>query len=974
MDNTPARPAPSVLWDELEAVDPNPLPTNRDSSGFVEFGGPGWNRVPWFVAADAGDGHVFTGGGHGIDIWQIGANGTLTRTAHTDDRNLLYFEFGEEHTGVPGQDFDVPENVSSITLGAQVGRADIGLAIYDLRNRQQPRVIYQQVGAGAGDIRGWEVHTIQIGGREYAFAATQNTVSGQGGAAIRAYDMTQALQNGNACVDNPAGTTCPGIYKGRVGNRNEAFYIDGADHFIAAAFGAQAGIEIWDVSSITGAFSPVLKLSGLERVSGSLVGTHGISLWRNGTSYFLAVTVDRFITGQGLRKILEIYNVSCITSACGSLGSPLTSIVLNIADGGARFLTDSRSNGTPFLYLGTNNATSGGGQREFLWDVTNPAQPDDISPQQSGAGADCYWCWYYPGNPTGFKWFGSRRGVFVGEYFYRAARGIFDVHRRAGSFPPVADFDWASNEPDGNVYGGPSGIGSQVTFMDRSTGNPTVHSWAFQDAVPGTSAQQNPTGIRFNSPGSKTVSLTVSNQAGNDSDSQIVPVLDPAPAVSSVTPSRTSATVCESVTFTAVATGKSTPQQPLTFSWRVLDAQNVPVAGPTPDDRTFVWTSGPGLIPGNYRGEVTASSPFGPSAVGTSVPISVAGLAPLPSAGSFTPTHDPFTNATVQFHLTGVPGATEWTWNFGDGTIQTFTDRTVGENPVHSYTAVGTYSVTVQVRNCVEGPVTSGPRQVQITQIDPLSGEFSVDLPLDPPPVNAYRAVVNVAFAVEDLSTGDPDFWAYDWDNNGSFETGDLASPQTSHTYTQAGLCHRPRLRVKRGAEEDIFQLSQQICVTGGGGPQPAISVGGPSTGTTGTALTYTASAFNCTPSATGWNWTASGGGTVSGSGAAVSITWATTGTKTVAATNSGCAGATGQRVVTITQSGGGGGGGGGENNLDAVFSFSPTAPQAGQAVSFDGTASAGTPTLFEWEFGDGSEGNGSTVSHTYAAAGTYSA
>jgi hypothetical protein len=60
-----------------------------------------------------------------------------------------------------------------------------------------------------------------------------------------------------------------------------------------------------------------------------------------------------------------------------------------------------------------------------------------------------------------------------------------------------------------------------------------------------------------------------------------------------------------------------------------------------------------------------------------------------------------------------------------------------------------------------------------------------------------------------------------------------------------------------------------------------------------------------------------------------------------------------------------------------AVAKAAPTAGIAPLAVSFDGTGSSdpdGSIASYAWSFGDGMSGAGATVTHTYAAVGTYTA
>lgn len=74
--------------------------------------------------------------------------------------------------------------------------------------------------------------------------------------------------------------------------------------------------------------------------------------------------------------------------------------------------------------------------------------------------------------------------------------------------PPVAEFTASETEII---------TGATINFQDLSEGNPFAWQWVFEGGSPGTSSLQNPT-VRFNNPGTYTVSLTATNYGGADTE------------------------------------------------------------------------------------------------------------------------------------------------------------------------------------------------------------------------------------------------------------------------------------------------------------------------------------------------------------------------------------------------------------------------------------------------------------------------
>jgi len=939
---SPAISVPSTFWGNLKPVGPSPLPFNRDATSFEESR-TRYSDASWTLGLAIENNYLVTNGSHAMNVWDLRQDpanptflGKLSFTSFpvwTDSPEVKW----------PLQDMAIP--AGDDTYAAVVGEGGIGIGLVDLSTKGSPQLDYQD-----SQKDGEEVYAAVIGGTRYAFmAASQGSPTG----GVFAYNMTQARQY-NRCLESLGG--CNGVYVGKIGSSGSARYVHGVDNFLAVSSGSGGGVSIYNVANPAVAPLVVSGLKDPPSCTFDIRGVYGVAMWKDAGHYYLGLRTTSY-SCQLQRVVNEarIYDVSCISSTCSGLGNPVWS--RELADPGTPnyFVTFSRSGATPFLYFGSDDKCSGGAQREYLFDVSSPASPQDISPQTG------YWGWYYRGGATGFNYVMPRRAMFNGAYVYRAALSILDVHQRTGGIAPLADFSWS-----------PAQIfpGTAVTFTDLSSSGPTSWSWSFGadgTTTGGTStSSQNPQ-VTFAGTGVKTITLTSANASGTSPvASHQVTVLDPSPQVASVSVSPASPLQCQPITLTANGvTGKPT----LTYSWSIVDSGASAAPGGTSTANPFVWdTKLNNALPKTYTATVTVANGVGTTS--KSATFSLGAISQISSVP--TPTNDAFVAGTVQFHVS-VVGATEWNWDFGDGNGFTgwTADPVNGPNPSHNYTTTGNKTVVVKVRNCISAEVSSPSLTVNIVQIAPLKASFAVGNP-----VGCQFApcsyTVSQAVPFLDASTG-AQLWDYDWAHGDSnpatcnfTDTGHPAAV-ASHLYASAGN-FQPCLRVRRGVNEsDVTVLASPFHVAGA--TPPSILIAGPTSGTAGQSLSFTAQAFGCTPNAAGWSWTLPGGTPPSATGSAISVTYANAGSVTLTATNSGCVGATGTLFVSI---GGGGGGGGGGGTLAAVFSFSPTGPNPGQAVNFDASASTGSPALYSWTFGDGSNDTGKTASHTYLKAGNY--
>jgi PKD repeat protein len=232
------------------------------------------------------------------------------------------------------------------------------------------------------------------------------------------------------------------------------------------------------------------------------------------------------------------------------------------------------------------------------------------------------------------------------------------------------------------------------------------------------------------------------------------------------------------------------------------------------------------------------------------------------------------------------------------------------------------------------------------------------------PPTAAFTSTAAGLAASFDATTStdaDGTIQSWSWDFGDGSPAGTGVAP--SHTYATAGT-YTVTLTV---TDDDgaTATASQPITVTAppptNQAPQAALAV--TATGL-GVAVDGTASA-DPDGTVSGYAWAFGDGGTATGPTA--NHTYAAAGTYTVTLTVTDDKGATGTATESVTVTAAP------PTNQPPTAAFTSTA--AGLAATFNASTSSdpdGTVAAHAWDFGDGTTGTGSTASHTYAAAGTY--
>jgi gliding motility-associated-like protein len=453
-----------------------------------------------------------------------------------------------------------------------------------------------------------------------------------------------------------------------------------------------------------------------------------------------------------------------------------------------------------------------------------------------------------------------------------------------------------------------------VSFTDLSTGNPTAWSWNFGNGA--TSTLQNPTSTYF-TPGTYTVTLTVSNAAGSNTLTrpQYITVYEP-----------------PTVDFSGFPTMGCFPVR------TQFTDLSTPGAGNT--DVAWLWDFGNGTqstaqnpyvifnSAGNFSITLKVTNDKGCSKVVTKINyIQVTSGVSAGFTNTLANTCRPPTNISFTNSSTG-PGVLSYSWNFGDGGTSTL------QNPNHTYLSGGTFNVTL-ITNSSSGCVDTVVHPVVITNNNTA--------------INAPDSVcVNIPVSFQNASTPTPNSALW---NFGDGTTSTAINPVK--TYNTAGNYLVKLVNTYANCTDSAFKFIRIMA-----GPVPNFTA--PVTFSCQPPLTVNFQ--DLSTGAISWQWDFGDGGTSTLQNPSHTYnSYGSFNVKLLVTNSSGCSDSI-TKIHFI--------------NIKRAQIFIPSLPVRGcvpYTINPVPVIIAGdVVTSYFWDFGDGGTSTLQNPTHTYVAQGTY--
>jgi len=484
-------------------------------------------------------------------------------------------------------------------------------------------------------------------------------------------------------------------------------------------------------------------------------------------------------------------------------------------------------------------------------------------------------------------------------------------------------------------------IGETVAFDGSgSTDNRGIASyeWAFGEGSAATGEQVTHT---YASVGTYTVTLTVTDDAGNaDTATVTVDVSADSPPSAALSASPTTVALEESVTFDA--SDSSDDDGIVEYRWDVDGDGSIDAT------TTTATTSHAFDATGIYDATVTVVDEAG-NADSASVSVTVEDQT-APSADVVANATSVETGEAVAFDGSGSTdnvGVASYEWAFGDGTTET------GEESSHSFSAEGTYEVTLTVTDAA-GNTDTATVTVDVTADSAPTADLSA---------NATSVSLDEPIEFDASASSDDDGIAsYDW----TFGDGATATGQTvSHAYDAPGDYTVTLTVTDTAGQTDT--ATTRISVEDQTAPSAALTANTTIAGL-GDTVAFDASESTDDVGIAEYRWDFDGDGTVdrTTTAATADYAYAATGTYDATVTVVDEAGNSDAASVSVTVED--------RTAPSAAATANATTVEIGEALAFDGSDSTDNVAIasYEWTFGDGSTATGQQAAHAYASEGTY--
>ena len=459
-------------------------------------------------------------------------------------------------------------------------------------------------------------------------------------------------------------------------------------------------------------------------------------------------------------------------------------------------------------------------------------------------------------------------------------------------------------------------VGESVTCTATlSGGPPDSRSWS-GGASNGSSATYT---TSFSEAGEHTISLTVTNSAGSDSDSITLTVAAlQAPVIDAINCSPSSPTATETVVCSATLSGGA----PESWAWRTANDSGSGVNHSTSFSKA-----------GDYAVSLTVTNAAGSDSDSITLTVAAAVQAPVIDSISCSPS-SPKVAESVTCTATlsgGSPASYAWSGGAVAGSSAAYST---------SFSSAGAKTVSLTVTNSVGSDTDS----ISLTVFDAVQAPVIDSISCSPSSPTVDQSVT----CTTTLSGGSPASYAW----SGGADAGSSAAYNTSFSSTGSKTVS---LTVTNSAGSDTDSLTVTVVV------QPAIdSIScSPSSPTVDESVTCTATLSGGAPASYAWS-----GGADAGSSAAYSTNFSSAGAKTVSLTVTNSAGSDTDSVTltvaaaTVSAP-----------VIDSI-SCSPSSPTVDQSVTCTATLSGGAPASYAWSGGP-SSGSSADYNTSFSSSGS---